>query len=381
MKIAIDARGIEKNITGVGRYLMNLLNHWQHDAGTTFLLYMKEQIPDIPLLAGPNMKCTVLPLKKQSNALWQHYALPKQLRKDRPDIFFSPSYVLPLVAPCKTAVTLHDIYYEAHPEWVRPVDRVLLRKMSKLSAKKADIIFTVSEFSKREILRLYHVPEKKVVVTLLGVDERFQKFEQNTHKKEIERFRSSYNIHGPFIIFNGSLFSRRHPKEMINAFLRFRKETGELFQFLMTGRDLTYPPENLHNHIASVNEKLNTNALVHVPYLPDKDLAIAYNLASCGLLYISDYEGFGLPALEALACGTPSVCTDSEIGREILGSCAVFVKNNNSSVEIQNAIYSLVKNMDLRHTILKESKKRLAMFDFKKCADSTLQELKKTANV
>jgi len=381
MKIAIDARGIEKNITGVGRYLINLLNHWQHDTETTFLLYMKERIPDIPVLLSPNMKCMVLPLKKQSNALWQHYALPKQLRKDRPDIFFSPSYVLPLVAPCKTAVTLHDIYYEAHPEWVPPIDRVLLRKMSKLSAKKANIIFTVSEFSKREILRLYRVPEKKVIVTLLGVDERFQKFRANTHKKEIEHFRSSYNIPGPFILFNGSLFSRRHPREMISAFLRFRKETGEPFQFLMTGRDLTYPPERLNDHIAAVNAKLDTNALVHVPYLPDEDLVTAYNLASCGLLYISDYEGFGIPALEALVCGTPSVCTDSEVGREILGPCAAYVKNNNSTVEIENAIYSLVKNTDLRHTILAGAKKRLALFDYKQCADRTLKELKRIANV
>jgi hypothetical protein len=380
MRIAIDARGIEHNPTGVGRYLNNLLKYWQNDSETEFILYFKELIPDRAFIKKPNFKAVLLKQAKPSNAMWQHVDLPRQMEHDAPDIFFSPSYILPLYYPGKTAVTLHDIFYEAHPEWLPLKERFLLQRVSRSSAKKADHIFTVSEFSKKEIIRLYAVPESKITTAYLAVDEGIKKIDPSAFEKEILAFRKKHNIPDEFMFFQGSIFSRRHPKEMLEAFVKFKKETQSPAKFLMAGRDRTYPQENLAKLVAASNARLGEEAIIHIDYIGEDELLLAYNLAFC-VIAISDYEGFGLQPLEALKCQTPSIVADKEISREIMGGNAFFVKDPKDTEEIKNAIKTLAENKNAVEKILEGAGDRLNIFSFEKCAKKTLEKLKETANV
>lgn len=380
MRIAIDARGIEKNPTGVGRYLSNLLKYWQNDNGTEFILYFKELIPEWPFIKSPNFRPVLLKQSKPSNAMWQHVDLPRQMEKDGPDIFFSPSYILPLYYPGKAVVTLHDIFYEAHPEWLPLKERFLLQRVSRSSAKKADHIFTASEFSKKEIMRLYGLPESKITTTYLGVDDGIKKIDRLAFEKDILAFRKKYGITQEFMFFQGSVFSRRRPKEMLEAFVKFKKETSSPAKFLLAGHDRTYPQENLAKLVAENNDNLGEEAIIHIDYIDEEELLLAYNLAFC-VIAISDYEGFGLQPLEALKCQTPSIVADKEISREIMGNNAFFVKDPGDVEEIKNGIKTMAENKTAVNKILAGGEKRLDIFSFAKCAKKTLDKLKETANV
>jgi len=164
MKIGIDCHNLETNRTGTGRYLINLLQEWSKENNPKFILYFKKKIPkDIP--TSSNMVSRRL--GSNSNALFMHYFLPKMAKKDEIDILFCPNYIAPIFYKGDIALTLHDIIYEARPalyNWPSIFDKILLKKVSKISAKKAKIIFTCSEFSKNEILKHYKISPKKVFV-------------------------------------------------------------------------------------------------------------------------------------------------------------------------------------------------------------------------
>ncbi|MCK5491036.1 MAG: hypothetical protein KAI67_04290, partial [Candidatus Pacebacteria bacterium] len=119
MKIAIDARSLESSKTGIGRYLSNLLKYWKNKENTQFVLYFKDEIPDNELINSDNFEKVVLknPFGFSSNFFFQHFLLPYYLKKDKIDFFFSPFYLKPIFCPVRSSIVLHDISYEAHPEW------------------------------------------------------------------------------------------------------------------------------------------------------------------------------------------------------------------------------------------------------------------------
>ena len=165
MKIGIDAKDLEGNRTGVGRYLLNLLKYWR---GEDIVLYFKKEIPDLDLPFEKKV------LNNSSNAWHMHFALPRAAKKDKVDLLFCPAYISPLFYSGKTALTLHDIVYEVRPEiynWPSIWDKFLLKKVSKISARKASVIFVPSEYSKKEIIEHYQISPDKICVTYLGVDQ------------------------------------------------------------------------------------------------------------------------------------------------------------------------------------------------------------------
>ena len=174
MLIGIDTHNLEGKRTGVGRYLFNLLQIWStvYRLPTTakFILYFKDEIPsDIP--QSELFECKLLNVG--STAKFIHWDLWRAAKKDKIDILFCPGYIAPIFWRGKLALTLHDIIYEARPDWFNwpsVADRILLKWVSKKSAKKASVIFTPSEFSRQEVIKYYKIPEEKIFVTSLSVD-------------------------------------------------------------------------------------------------------------------------------------------------------------------------------------------------------------------
>ncbi|NOQ68001.1 hypothetical protein GQ568_01005, partial [Patescibacteria group bacterium] len=149
MIIAIDARTLEGQKTGVGRYLSGLLKYWRNNKECKFVFYFKDEIPRDDLLNSDNFNLKLLknPFGFSSNFFFQHFLLPYQLKKDKADFFFSPFYLKPFYCPVRSSIVLHDISYEAHPEWFDLKSQIILKTLSKFSAKTADLIFTVSNYS------------------------------------------------------------------------------------------------------------------------------------------------------------------------------------------------------------------------------------------
>ncbi|MFY9457923.1 MAG: glycosyltransferase family 1 protein, partial [Candidatus Spechtbacterales bacterium] len=361
MKIGIDCHNLEGQRTGVGRYLWNLLNEWAKSTEAEFFLYFKNEIPeDIKSLVQVDKgfeythdreniqipKWNFRLLNGKSNAIFKHWLLPRAAAKDKVDVLFCPDYVLPFYAGnrTKTAVTIHDIIYEACPReysWPSWKDKILLKWVSKQSAKKADVIFVPSEFTKSEILKYYKVNSKKVVVTLLAPDPIFQSYTHDRERMVIEEMRKKYGVQDNYVLFVGSIFNRRFLPQKIQAFSEFGKNHPD-FQFLIVGENHTKPLQDIGACVARVNKESGRAAVILKNYVSDEDLVYLYN-GAFATLWLSSYEGFGLPVLESMACGTPVITSMKGSLPEIAGDAARYVAHPENPEEISNALVHLIR--------------------------------------
>jgi glycosyltransferase involved in cell wall biosynthesis len=370
MKVAIDSRSLEGQKTGVGRYLINLLKFWKDKKEVRFILYFQNSIPEGGILNSSNFLKKVIknPAGLESNAFWQHFTLPQALKKDKPDFFFSPSYLLPYFSPKKSAVTIHDISYQAHPEWFSPANRILLKRMSFRAARKAEIIFVPSQFSKNEIVKYYKVRPEKIKVTLLGIDASFKPLD---NPEKINRIKEKYGIRNKFIFYIGSIFNRRHIPEIIEAFKGLNLFD---YQFLIVGKNHTYPFIDLEKKIKETNNLLKREAVIQKDFLPDEDLVRAYQASSL-FIWLSDYEGFGLPVLEAMSCRTPVITTKAGSIPEVAGESAFYLKKPDDYKEISQAINKVLTDEFLRKNLIKKGLSQVKKFSWQKCAEETLNSI------
>ena len=383
MKIGIDARSLEGKRTGVGRYLINLLDEWQKtkNKNIKFVLYFKEEIPkDLKFKKSDSFKLKLLkkPIEVSSNVLFIHFSLPKEAKKDKVDILFCPEYIAPLFCKIPTALTLHDIIYEVHPEmynWPSRADKFLLKTVSRISAKKAKQIFTPSEFTKKEVVKHYKVKPDKVKATYLAADNSFKRVYD---KKKLDNIKRKYQIEDKFVLYAGSIFNRRHLDKTIKAFQKIAKDFPN-YQFLIVGSNHTSPYVDIDSLVEITNHRLNRQAILRRDYLKDEDLLYLYNAAEA-LIWLSDYEGFGLPVLEAMACATPVIISSKTSLPEVANEAAIYIEDNQNTKEISKAIYIGITNQSLRSRLVKKGIERADYFSWEKCAKETLDALKDFKN-
>ena len=374
MKIGIDAHNLEGQRTGVGRVLISILQQWNKfdlPQSIKFILYFKKEIPDDLELSDSIFVKKLL--KAQSNAFFVHWLLHRAAKKDNVDILFCSGYVAPLFYQGKIALTLHDIIYQARPDlynWPSFWDKILLKKVSRMAAQKAKIILTPSEFSKKEVLKHYQVEPEKVFNVPLAADESFK---QITDQNKLAEVKNKYQIKDKFIFYVGSIFNRRHLPETIKAFGRLAPKLPN-YQFLIVGANYTSPFINIDGLIRQANKQLNRPAILRQDYLTGQDLTAFYNAADL-LVYLSDYEGFGLPILESIACGTPVVTSPVASIPEVAGQAAIYVQDNSNIDEISEAIYRGLTDQQLRQDLIKRGLTQAKKFSWQRCARKTLDAL------
>lgn len=355
MTIGIDCHSLEGQRTGVGRYLFNLIKRWDSFAlpvDLQFILYFKQKIPkNIP----KNKRFKSKILKSKSNALFIHYYLPGAAKKDKLDILFCPGYVAPIFYKGKIALTLHDIIYEARPDlydWPSVFDKILLKRVSRISAKKAKIIFTCSKFSKDEIIKYYKIKAEKIFFIPLAVDEKLKDVGSPT-----SNIKTKYGIEDRFIFYIGSVFKRRYIPETIRAFLKISEKLPN-YQFLIIGKNY-------------INWNFNQKKIIYKEYAEEKDLAALYSLADL-FIWLSEYEGFGLPPLEAMTLGTLVITTKKGSLPESLDQAALFVEDPKNIDEIAEKIYRGLIDKKLQKELIKRGLEQAKKFSWKKTAKETL---------
>lgn len=382
MRIGIDCHNLEGHRTGVGRYLWNLLREWSKLTGSdlsqsTFFLYFKNEIP-----ADISGKWNCRLLLGRSNAFFKHWLLPRAAAKDKIDVLFCPDYVLPffLVSSIKTAVTIHDIIYEARPEeysWPSRADRILLKWASRQSAKKANIIFVPSEFTKNEILKYYKVNPGKIIVTLLAPDPLFCPLpaEGGERAKQVRHnIAKKYNIIcKKYVFFVGFIFNRRFLTQKIRGFAQFAKNHPD-FNFLIIGKNHTKPLQNIAQLIEEANQELGRKAIIWREYANDEELVSLYN-GAFATLWLSSYEGFGLPVLESMACGSPVITSRCGALEEIGGDAALFIEQAENPEEIARVLDRLAEDEPYYCEIAEKGLSWVKKFSWQKCAQKTLDEI------
>ncbi len=351
--VALDGRELAGRPTGVGRFLANLLAAWARLPEARehrYVLYVPEAAAGVP--PGLDVRVRVLP--GASGTWWEQARLAAAVRRDGPDVLFAPAYSAPLAAGVPVVVALHDLSFLAHPEWFPPRSRVRRRVLAALSARRAAAVFTISEFSRGEIVARLKVPAGRVRVVRLAPG-------GPAVPRGLAR--------EPMVLFAGSIFNRRHVPELIAACGRLAPTLPGL-RLEIAGEDRTYPRQDL---AAAARASGLGDRLAFRAYLADAELGELYGRASA-FAFLSDYEGFGLTPLEALAAGVPAVLGDTAVAREVCGDAALYVPTGDVGA-IAAALEALLGDGAERARLLGAAPAVLARYSWERVGRETLDVL------
>jgi len=356
LKIAIDARELAGQATGVGRYLSAILAAWDGFAGAAaheFVLCAPTPVTT-PNATTLRLSSAVL---SGRGTMWEQIALPRLLARVQPDVLFAPAYTAPIRTSVPTVVTIHDVSFAAHPEWFSWREGLRRRVVTRLSARRATRVITVSDFSKREIVRHLGVSGEKVDVIYSGAGQ---------HKTAVAR---STDRNTPVVLYVGSIFNRRHVLELIDAFTALSTRHADA-RLELVGDNRTHPRIDIEGHIrrSAAATRIRWRA-----YVTDDELASLYQQASA-CVFLSEYEGFGFTPLEALSAGAPILVLDTEVAREIYGPAAVYVPRPDP-ILIEQALARVLFDDHERARVLDAAETVLERYSWTECAHRTLQIL------
>lgn len=374
MRIWID--GYEANQlsrVGSGQYAFEVIRNLEKidDKNEYTILLPGKPLNDLP----KPRKYWKYKLLKPSR-LWTRITLPASLylSKNKPDLIFSPTHYIPRFSPVKRICTIFDLAYLHFPELFPKKDLWQLKNWSKFSIENADKIFAISEFTKKDIVKNYGINPEKIVVTPLGYDN--EVFKPVNNKQKIKSALEKYAIKKVFIIYIGTIQPRKNLVRLIEAFSRVgggQDFRGESLQLVIVGKtteegrkgwmfeDILKAPRQM-----GIEEKVNFTGFVPVEELP--------SLLSGATAFIlpSLWEGFGIPVLEAFACGTPVITSNVSSLPEVVGEAGLLV-NPYSLDQIEQAIRTVTTDKKLRTKLSKLGLNQAKKFSWEKCAKEILR--------
>ncbi len=365
MRIGIDARELTGRTTGVGRYLAELLREWAAPASGVagrhqFVLYSARTLGEElePAMAGLGAEARVLP--GSGGTRWEQLSLAAAANRDGLDVFFAPGYTAPVRARCPIALTIHDLSYFAHPEWFRWREGVRRRELTRQSANRASVVLTDSEFSRGEIVRHLRLPDSRVRVVPLGAGA------PAWFAAAADGEADAAVPPEPCVLYVGSIFNRRRVPDRVAAFPAVAAAVPGA-RLDIVGENRTFPFQD----IDALSRKTGLGDRIRVrPWVPEAELANAFRRASA-FVFLSEYEGFGLTPLEALACGVPVVLLDTPVAREVCGPAALYVAPNDLS-GLASAIVTLLGDAGARRVLMAEASGVLARYSWARTARETL---------
>ena len=362
LRIGVDAREVLGDATGVGRYLSELLKRWvaRQDSSTRqFVLFAPDRIT-LPL---PADRATTLVLPaRQAGTWWEQTALRRAAARERLDLFFAPAYTAPVGLKIPVAVTIHDVSFLAHPEWFKPREGLRRRWLTRHAGRQARVVLTDSVFSRDEILKHIGVSRDRVHVVPPGVAPRHGV----TTTPSIRRER--------LVLFVGTLLNRRRLPQLIDAFAVATADLPDA-RLAIVGADRTWPPQDLPGLASRLGI---ANRLDLRNYVDETELGTLYARASV-FVFLSEYEGFGLTPLEALAAGVPIVVLDTPVAREVYGPAATYVPRNADVTDTAWIIRRILLDKMAAHEQMAVAPGVLARYSWDVAAASTLDALESCA--
>ncbi|MBF0407935.1 MAG: glycosyltransferase family 4 protein [Candidatus Riflebacteria bacterium] len=377
MKIGITTFGCDSGKSGIGRYLIELLNELANlKTEHTFeiLVYNSEKEIFIPQNSG--FKALTFPESIRSplvNNIWHQIFPPLIAARRNFDVLFLPAGNRRLVfrAPCPVVATVHDFsslhvpqkYDKARIFYIKKVLPMLMRQMTS--------IITVSESSKRDIVEYARVPDEKTTIIHHGVDHR--RFFPGNRDKAALRLAEKFKIEKPFIFYISRI---EHPGKnhirLIQAFEILKREKHIPHDLILAGSDWDRASEV---HQCADNSDFKS-AIRFAGHISTDDLPDFYRCSDV-FAFPSLYEGFGMPILEAMACGAPTACSDVSSLPEVAGEAAVLFNPMEPS-SIADSLYKIISNHELRSNLVQSGIKRAVGMTWKKSAERTLEVLLKT---
>jgi glycosyltransferase involved in cell wall biosynthesis len=353
LRIGIDARKLHD--FGIGTYIRNLLRQLARlDRETEFVVFCRRDDREALSSLGENFRPVTERAANYSVA--EQFSIPLAVRREGVTLFHAPHYVLPPLVRCRSVVTIHDCIHLMFPQYLP--GRLALqyaRTSITLATRRATRVITVSESSKRDILRFVDTPADKIDVIYNAYDERFT---VEPREEDVVRVRERYQLHDEFVLYAGNVKPHKNLERLIDAFDLVRKRGLDHLKLVIIGDDVskyTALRRAVHQHQLHKFVRF-------LGYLPEETLAVMYRLAGV-FVFPSLYEGFGLPPLEAMASGTPVVTSNVSSLPEVAGDAAVLVDPYDAEA-IADGIHRVLIDETLRRDLRKKGVARAGMFSW-----------------
>jgi glycosyltransferase involved in cell wall biosynthesis len=377
MLIGIDAsRSVAQERTGTENYSLNLIRHFLALRGDhRYRLYFNRppsrdlrsfgQAQDRPAtcdLRPATCDLRTMPFPR----LWTHLRLSWEMARHPPDLLFILAHVLPIVHPRRSVVTVHDLGYLYYPEAHRLLDRFYLDLSTRYNARAATHLIADSSATKRDLIERYGIEPDKITVVYPGYDEKT--FQPVKDEETTEAVKARYDIAGDYILFVGTLQPRKNLARLIQAFADCRLPIADC-RLVIAGKKGW-----LYDQIFQQVEELGLEGrVVFTDYVPEGDIPVLLSGARL-FVFPSLYEGFGLPVLEAMACGTPVVCSNASSLPEVAGDAAILV----DPLDVEGLAATMERVLDdeeLQAELIERGFEQARKFSWEKCARETLDVL------
>lgn len=387
MHIAIEAsQAASKQKTGVEHYARQIIGHLvrfivlarnnplfdevtrQQAADMQLTLYCREQ-PDEWLQQLDTYEfVTVKQLKWPVDRLWTQGRMSLEMLTCQPDLLFVPASALPFVTARATVTTVHDVGFMAYPQAFTPRERSFLAWSTRRALAKSARVITVSEFSKGEIIRYFGAQhEEKITVIPLGVDS--ERFGAVDHETARSRLRTTCQLDRPFILFVGRRETKKNIVGIIETFRQFKERYDTDHALVLVGA-AGYGWETAATLIA--RSRLEQDIILP-GYVSDEELPQWYAAADV-FFFPSQYEGFGLPVLEAMAAGTPVVTSTAGSLPEVAGTAALAAAPGDPAALAEH-LYAAASDTAVRARLIAAGRERVRGYEWEQCAQATWETL------
>jgi glycosyltransferase involved in cell wall biosynthesis len=370
LRIAIDAHSIGTGLGGNESYAVNLIEALAEiDSVNDYTLYVtRDEAVARFRNRWPNFRVrSTLP---HTPLIRIPLTLSAELRRHPVDVLHV-QFTSPPFAPCPVVVSIHDLSFEHLPETFNRRSRAQLRFTVRRSARRAKRVLALSEHARHDIISTYRISPELVTTIPIAAPTRFRPVED---ANELQRVRQTYGINGDYILSVGSIQPRKNLARLLSAYERLRRTrpNSSLPQLVLVGKRAW-----LYRETLKAIEEIGPGVIV-TGYVPETDLPPLYSGALC-FVYPSFFEGFGLPPLEAMKCGTPVITGDRTSLPEVVGDAGVLF-NPFDIDAIASAIATVVDDSSLRSRLRVKSLDRARIFDWRETAKRTLEVYKQAAD-
>ena len=362
MRIAIDASTISTQ-GGPRTYVLGLLEALLSlDCENEYTVFYNDSVH---LGRFPKALEIVLPGRNPVARLWrEHVLLPLACRREKIDLLHCPKSAIPFFSPCPVVVTLHDLIPIKHPETEKFAARVYWRMQIPNAARRSDFIITDSEHARKEIIDDFNVESELVKAIMLGFNPAMS---VACTPEAAEMVRQKYSLPDRYILYVGTIQPRKNIPTLLEAFNILKRDNGIPHRLVIVGRKGWLYDELF----ARISELGRGDDVIFTGFVPDEELPAIYAGADL-FAYLSFFEGFGLPPLEAMACGVPVVVSNTSSLPEVVGDAGIAVEPGDVAA-VAAAILKILTNTEFATELRERGIRRSTAFSWDRCARETLQ--------
>ena len=365
MKIGIDGRAAKwYRGTGIGTYTYQLISCLNNiDNINNYLLFMPKSFRNDICLKKNFALNTIPPQNKTS--FWEEINIPNKIKHNKIELYHVPQngVGLPVDKNCKFAITLHDVIPYKMPETVSDRYLKIFSDYIPEIIPKCDGIITVSNFSKNDIMKAFNFPENKIYVTHLASEDIYKPLDKNISKYIAKRY---YSIDEDYILYVGGFSPRKNILGLIESFNKFISLYKKPIKLVIAGtKGKSYSTYRKRTEILNISDKVIFPGFISMDHLP-----YIYNAAKL-FVYPSFYEGFGLPPIEAMACGIPVITSNTTSLPEVVGDGALLV-NPKDQDDLCQAMLNILSDDNLKKKLTSLGIQRASQLNWEKTASDTI---------